>query len=199
MAENTIADPTEATEGTALDPVVYDVLGIEMRTAGFCYECRRLVERMPDGSCPAGHHPGSIAGRMTLLDDRELPQLPVFNWGAFFMPMIWGPANGLWAGMILFPVWLFADSIFMSAYRNGGGLYVAAFAVGVLTLWFMAWFARTASISAYMRVSDRMTIAAFNNRQKKWAVGGAVFFIGVMALATYYNIFLYEAVKAAAV
>lgn len=189
----------EFTTGTEkIDPAVLDALAIDMRTAGFCLECRRLVERNAQGGCPAGHDASAIVGSVQLRNDRELPQVPSFNWGAFFMPMIWGPAHGLWAGAVLFPVWLFADSIIMSAYKNGGALVVAAVVVVALTLLFMFWFARTASIPAYLRMGHKMTIPQFNARQRVWGIVGAVFFITLLALATYFNVYLYDAVKAAA-
>lgn len=193
MAEN---DGSLDSTRVTLDDVM-DEVALEMPTAGMCLECRRLVRRASDGRCPEGHHPSSVVGTLSLKDDRELPQLARFNWGAFLMPMVWGPAHGLWVGAVLFPVWLFADSIVMSAYRTGGLLWVAAAAVVAATIGFMAWFATTASIPAYLRVSHKVSIPRFNRRQRVWAAMGAVFMLAVLALATYYNVFLYDSVKGA--
>jgi hypothetical protein len=37
--------------------------------------------------------------------------IPRFNWGAFFIPPIWGVANGQWPGVFFLPLWVFIDNM----------------------------------------------------------------------------------------
>ncbi len=142
---------------------------LEVRHIGLCVECGQLVERQPDGSCPAGHDPRLISGSLLLYDDEPLPVLPRFNLAAFFLPIIWGPAHGQWAGAFFLPIWLFADSSIAAAAERGGWLWIVAAAVMAGTLGFGAFFARKGNAVAYRRVMGRMTVQEYTRRERIWA------------------------------
>ncbi len=109
------------------------------------------------------------------------PALPPFNWGAFFIPPIWGVAHGQWPAAFFLPAWVFVDNMI----RTGGELTVwgklAGWGMLVATMALQAAFARNANVVAYARVADRMSIEDYVRRQRAWAVVGAVTFVGMVA------------------
>ena len=42
-------------------------------------------------------------------EEKFLEGIPRLNVGALFLPPIWGPAHGMWAALLFYPIWLFAD------------------------------------------------------------------------------------------
>ena len=50
-------------------------------------------------------------------EERFLEGIPRLNIGALFLPPIWGPAHGMWATILFYPIWLFADNTFY-AYQS---------------------------------------------------------------------------------
>lgn len=140
-----------------------------VRFAGYCVGCDRIVERNSDGSCPQGHPAEAVSGRIVLVDDEPLPQLPRFNWGAFLLPFIWGPAHDQWAAGLFLPIWLFMDSIISTADKGGIPTTIGGVLVVTLTLAFQAYFAKRANGVAYRRVAGRMTVEEFARRERIWA------------------------------
>jgi len=143
---------------------------IDVRFAGYCVYCDRMVERQPDGSCPKGHPSEAVSGRIPLDGTEDVPQLPRFNLAAFLIPPIWGPAHGQWVGAIFLPMWLFVDSIIASAGRGGAGTTVAAVIVVGCTLAFGAFFAKRGNGLAYRRVCGQMSVEQYVRRERVWAV-----------------------------
>lgn len=139
------------------------------RFAGYCVLCNRIVERTADGSCAEGHAAESVWGALRLAAGDRLPRLPKFNLAAFLIPPIWGPAHGAWAGFFVLPIWLFADSVVVSAV-GGSAIRVAGAVLVVLgTLLFQYWFALRANGLAFRRTCDRVPLAAFERQQRIWA------------------------------
>jgi hypothetical protein len=152
-----------------------------MRFAGHCVVCDRMVERLPDGSCPQGHPPDAVAGAIPLTAGEPLPKLPRFNWGAFLMPPIWGIAHGLWAGAFFVPLWAFVDSAIRSTLDRTLGWRVIAWATLVGTVAFQYEYARTANRLAWRRASERMSLADYLRRERIWAAAmGLLLFIFVV-------------------
>jgi hypothetical protein len=151
--------------------------------------CDRIVERQPDGTCPAGHPPDTLTGAVPLEAGQPVPQLPRFNVAAFFLPPVWGPAHGLWVGAIFLPIWLFADGAVASASR-GGIAAIGGVAVGVLTFAFQLFFAKRANGLAWSRVCDRMGIDQFVRRERVWAFACVPLGIALLGWATYYRLVL---------
>ncbi|NTU88531.1 MAG: viscotoxin-A3 [Actinobacteria bacterium] len=121
--------------------------------------------------------------------------IPGFSIGAFMMPPIWGPAHGQWATIFFYPLWVFADSIFMSAYKNGGWVILGAVVIFIAMFVLTFLYAKTAQKPAYYRVREKYTPEQYAKRERVWAVAMTIIGIFVVAFATYYNLFLYDAVK----
>ncbi len=151
------------------------------RVAGHCVVCNEVVERREDGSCPAGHAPAAIAGQIRLGPAAPLPRLPTFNWGAFFLPPIWGIAHGLWAGVFFLPLWVFVDNAIKGTAGRPVWMQVLAWLTLAGTLGFQYEYARTANRLAWRRACRRMEFLTYVRRERCWAVGGAVT-IGVLGV-----------------
>lgn len=122
--------------------------------------------------------------------DQMTRDLPPINLAALFMPPIWGPANGIWITILYYPLWLFADNLFYSAYSNPSPLsiilsVIVAIVLAVVTIFF----ARISQGYACARALDRgKTKEQYLKRQKIWAIAmGIVAFVMIVA-ATYYNL-----------
>ncbi len=161
---------------------------LDVRTAGYCVLCDRLVERAPDGSCPAGHPPQALSGRIPLAAGEAVPRLPRFNLAAFLIPPIWGPAHGQWVGAVFLPIWLFMDSIISTGLRGGVGAKLAASAVVVATVAFGAFFAKRANGLAYRRVCDRMSVETFVRRQRLWAIAAVPLALALLGWAVWFHV-----------
>ena len=144
------------------------------RVAGHCIVCDRMVERLPDGSCPQGHQSAAVSGSIPLAPGEPLPSLPRFNWGAFFMPPIWGIAHGLWAGAFFVPLWAFVDSAVRSTVDKPLAWRVAAWATLVGTVAFQLEYARTANRLAWRRASAHMSLEVYLRRERIWAAAMGV-------------------------
>ena len=68
-------------------------------------------------------------------EEKFLEGIPRLNVGALFLPPIWGPAHGMWAALLFYPIWLFADNTFYAAWteRTPLALIVAAAVFATLT------------------------------------------------------------------
>lgn len=116
--------------------------------------------------------------------------IPRFNVGAFFMPAIWGPAHGIWAAIIFYPLWLVADNAFYAAFAQRTPLsFAVAAAVFVAMVAITVAFALIGQPLAAHRAAARgKTKEDYLKSQRVWAV--ACIAIGAVALAaaTYYNL-----------
>lgn len=167
----------------------------ELRSAGYCVLCDRIVERTADGNCEAGHPPAAISGHIMLDPSEPLPILPRFNLGAFLMPPIWGPAHAQWVGAFFLPIWLFADSAIVAAARGGGVQWIGAVLVIAGTLGFEFFFARKANGVAYRRVMDRMSVAEFARSQRTWGLAMIPLAGALIAWGLYFNLVLAATLK----
>jgi len=169
---------------------------IDLRTAAYCVLCDALVERRPDGTCPDGHPAEALTGRIVLDDDEPVPSLPAFNLAAFLIPPIWGPGHGVWIGAIFLPIWLFADSVIVSAVRFGGrGQWIGAAVVLVATVAFEYFFARRANGVAFRRVMHKMTAEEFVRRQRTWAIASIPVAIMLLGWGLYFDLVLGPALR----
>ena len=174
-------------------------------TIGFCLECNALVRRDREAQCIHGHSAHAVMGALDLAPDEEVPTLPKFNWGAFFMPPIWGAGHGIVvAGLIVLPLWLFLDSNIQSAvYRVGPetpfwariGVYLVTTVVALCTVGLMAWFGKTGWGIAWRREyadgTSTRTMGEFMARERRWYWFCIPLFFILLGLAIYYwNAFL---------
>jgi len=158
-------NPLHAAPAADLDDARLDV-----RVAGYCVYCDHIIARAEDGSCPKGHPADGVTGRIVLVDDDPVPELPAFNWAAFLLPFVWGPAHGQWVGVVFLPIWLFADSIVGTAGRGGGAATIGAIVVMVCTLAFEWFFAKRANGLAFRRVIPTQSAEEFARRQRLWTM-----------------------------
>lgn len=161
-----------------------------LRIAGYCVACDRVIVRRDDGSCPEGHPPAAVCGRIVLEDAEEPPSLPRFNIAAFLVPPVWGPANGQWAGAIFLPMWLFADSSVAAAFGRAPVFAIVATFVVAATVAAQAFFALRANGLAYRRVCTRVSIAEFTARQRTWVYAAVPLATLLYGWGLYYRLLL---------
>lgn len=183
MADAPHTPPAEKPAAGTLDDA-----RLGLRSVGYCALCDELVERDADGCCPAQHPREAIAGRILLLPEEPVPSLPRFNWGAFLIPFLWGPAHGQWVGAIFIPIWLFMDSIIRTAVGGVPITKVVAAIVVALTFAFQYFFARRANGVAFRRVMGHVTVEEYTRRQRVWAVVGVPIAIALVAWAVWFDV-----------
>ena len=115
--------------------------------------------------------------------------LPI-NIGAFLLPPIWGPAHGMWATIVYYPIWLFADNVFYAAWSERTPLAVGVAAVVFVTLLAITLvFARLSQpFAAHRAVARGISKERYLKRERVWAVACAVVGAVALAAATYYNL-----------
>ncbi len=116
--------------------------------------------------------------------------LPRINWGAFFMPPIWGPAHGFWVTILWYPAWLLADNVVYWATQTPSPLAIALAVLTlaillVATIVFAIVSQPFAAHRAEKRGIDRQT---YLRRQRIWAIVSFVIAVVMVVLATYYNL-----------
>ena len=134
---------------------------------------------------------------MTQLSERDIRQeeefmshIARFNWGAFLMPGIWGPAHGVWVSIVFYPLWLLVDNLIFSAYQNPQPLSISLATIAlVIIIAFSFAFARISHPYAAHRAIDRgLTFEQYNKRQRIWALVSLLLALAALAWATYYNL-----------
>ncbi len=120
-----------------------------------------------------------------------LEGVPFFNIGALLIPPIWGPAHGTWLTVLWYPVWIFADDMFFSAWQ-----YPSTFSVVLAVLTFIILlgatllFSRLMQVRALHRALDEKgkTKEEYLRTERKWAAASVVIGAILIAAATYYNL-----------
>lgn len=123
-------------------------------------------------------------------EQRFLKGLPRVNWGALFMPGIWGPAHGFWVSLLFYPLWLLADNLTFHAYLNPQPQWIALSIVAlIVTIGATIAFALVSQPIAAHRAEDRgITRQQYLKRERIWAVVCFIIAIAALAWATYYNL-----------
>lgn len=184
-----MADPATDATGESLRPSGPEAARLQLRSAGYCVLCDRIVERQSDGRCSAEHPAAALSGHIPLVAGEQIPSLPRFNWAAFALPPVWGPAHGQWAGIFFLPIWLFADSVASTAGRGPIALVVAVLVL-VGTLAFQAYFAKRANGVAWRRVAARVSVDEFVRRERVWAYVCVPIGAALLAWGLYYRLAL---------
>ncbi len=125
--------------------------------------------------------------------DREeefMRGIPRFNLAAFLMPPFWGPAHGVWATILYYPVWVWLDNCIYGAYTVGtpGTIAIAVIMVLsyiVVTLMFSL---VAGPMSAHRAAEQGVAKKSYIKRQRIWAVVCVLLAVVFLALATYYNL-----------
>lgn len=118
----------------------------------------------------------------------DLSELPAINWGALFMPAVWGPAHGSWLTILFYPLWIFADNCLVSGIQYGGVAAVASAVVFLGTAAVMIMYARTAGQKAYLRVAHKLTMQQYLKRERIWTFVSLAIALVFIGFATWYNL-----------
>lgn len=126
------------------------------------------------------------------LAEEYLEGTPRLNIGALLVPPIWGPAKGIWATILWYPLWVFADNCMYAWWSQGT---VLATVVGIATLVLMV--GVTIIFSYYSRmyaavraVRQGKTKEEFHRTERNWAIAGAILAVLLLAFATFYNLYV---------
>ena len=158
-----------------------------MRLVGYCKACRQFVELDGELKDPLRHGSEHMAAIMELPKDAPLWHIPEFNWGAFFMPPIWGAGHGQVFAVVLYPAWLMVDNLLWAALHGQGNPVLATMAL-LGTLAFMFFYARTANYVGYMRVIATKSPEAYVASERMWTIAMALLAAAMVAFATWYNL-----------
>ena len=123
-------------------------------------------------------------------EEKFMEGLPPLNIGALLAPGIWGPAHGFWVCILFYPLYLFAENLFYSAYTTKEAWVVAlAVIAGVLLAVLHVAFARVGQPLAAHRAENKgVSRETYLKRERRWAVVSAVLAVAALAWATYYNL-----------
>lgn len=123
-------------------------------------------------------------------EEEWLKGLPRMNWGAFFMPGIWGPAHGFWVCILFYPLWVFIDYLIYGAYLDPQP-WTIAFAViaSVVTFALTLGFALVSQpFAAHRAESKGVSRETYIKRERIWTVVCIIIAIAGLAWASYYNL-----------
>lgn len=110
--------------------------------------------------------------------------------GAFLLPMIWGPAHGIWITILYYPAWIFLDNLVYGAVHMPNFMSISfSVIVCVLMVVISLVFARVSNAQALHRtIALGKTKESYIKSEKVWAIVAIVVAIAVIIIATYYNI-----------
>lgn len=142
---------------------------------------------------------GALTDEQIEAEQDFLEGIPRINIGALFLPPIWGPAHGIWATIIFYPLWLVADNCFYSAWSSPSVLSIslAVFVFVLLTAGTFAFSIVSQPFAAHRAVSMGKTKEDYLAKERIWAVACVVVGLAMIALATYYNLVLRAGVEGA--
>lgn len=159
-----------------------------MRYVGFCRSCRQFVELGPTFTCMKGAHgKGDIAVAMLVDDGEPLPHLPAMNWGALFMPALWGPSHGQWFMILFYPIWLLLDNLIYGAVHGTMPIWLAVLS-GLAVAVFTVYYALRANAYGYVRVAAEKTPEQYMAGERKWTVLFVLVGVAFLVFATWYNL-----------
>lgn len=139
---------------------------------------------------------GNAVARQRLSEDdlaREeafLADVPFLNWGAFFMPPIWGIAHGDWPAILFYPLWIFCDNLLYSAWENPSLLNgaLACIALAAMALVMVAYARVSSPRAAHRAAAAGDTLERYLRRERRWAVSMAGIALAMLVAATWYNL-----------
>lgn len=131
-------------------------------------------------------------------EERFLEGIPRLNIGALFLPPIWGPGHGMWAAILFYPIWLFADNTFYAAFteRTPLAIVVALVVLVTLTAGTVAFAILGQPFAAHRAAGLGQDKEAYLKRERVWAVACVVAGLAMIAAATYYNLVIRPTVGA---
>lgn len=125
-------------------------------------------------------------------EEKFLEGIPRVNIGALFLPPIWGPAHGIWATILWYPIWLFADNAFFALYteRTVLSVVIALVIFVTLTALTVAFAIIGQPIAAHRAAARGVSKEDYLKRERIWAVVSVIVGVAMIAAATYYNLAL---------
>lgn len=123
-------------------------------------------------------------------EDKFLEGIPRMNIGALFLPPIWGPAHGIWATILFYPLWLFADNVFYAAFsqRTALSVVVAVLVFASLTAGTVVFAILSQPFAAHRAASRGVSKQTYVRRERIWAYASVIAGCVMIAAATYYNV-----------
>lgn len=123
-------------------------------------------------------------------EEQFMEGIPRINIGALVLAPIWGPAHGLWATILLYPLWLFVDNAIYAAWTERTPLAVTIAAVlAVSIIVGMVIFSLISQPFAAHRAAEKgVSREEYLRRERIWAVVCVVLGIAALAWATYFNL-----------
>jgi len=134
---------------------------------------------------------------MAELTEKEIAQekafmegIPRLNLGALFLPPIWGPAHGMWATILFYPLWLFADNAIFAAFRDRTVLaIVLALIVFVsLSVGTVVFAILGQPFAAHRAAAKGVEKQLYLKRERIWAIGCGIGALAMLAWASYFNL-----------
>lgn len=116
--------------------------------------------------------------------------IPRINIGALVLAPVWGPGHGIWATILLYPLWLFVDNAIYAAFTEQTVLSIV---VGViLAVCMIAGMVAFSIVSqpyaAHKAAEKGLSREEYLKRERVWAVVCIVLGVAAVAWATYYNL-----------
>lgn len=135
---------------------------------------------------------GELSDEQIARENKFLEGLPRVNWGALLFAPIWGPAHGIWATFLYYPLWIFVDNCVFAAIKQPTALSVTvAVLLSAVTVASCVVFGIVSQPLAAHRAEDMgVSREVYLKREKVWAVVGLLGACAVVALATYYNLYM---------
>ena len=122
----------------------------------------------------------------------DLERLPHFSLAGFLLTPIWAPAHGFWIAILLYPAWVFVDSLIRQAADQLTVLSIGLATIILLaTIAVSAWIASSSQRNAYLRVAGKVPLETYLARERIWNIVCVPVALIIVALATYYNIIIY--------
>ena len=130
-------------------------------------------------------------------EEKWLKGLPRMNWGAFFMPGIWGPAHGFWVCILFYPLWVFIDYLIYGAYINPEPWTIALAVIASVILFglTLAFALVSQPFAAHRAEAKGISREEYLKRERIWAVVCFILAVVALAWATYYNLEIRTALK----
>lgn len=119
-----------------------------------------------------------------------LKGIPRINIGALLVPPVWGPAHGMWATVLFYPLWLFVDNAIYAAYTEGTILsIIIAVLLGVsIVVGTMVFSLLSQPFAAHRAAEKGIEKERYLRNERIWAIVGLALAIVVVAWASYFNI-----------
>lgn len=126
------------------------------------------------------------------LEEQFMEGIPRINIGALVLAPVWGPGHGIWATILLYPLWLFIDNAIYAAWTERtifasivAGVLIVSVAVGMVVFSLVS-----QPYAAHKAAEKGISKEKYLKRERIWAVVCIVLGIAALTWATYYNLMI---------